>query len=83
MASHMGLIEDADPQRHWWMVEMPDNRSDRPARTLLQHGDVAVWGGVDRLRFHGVLPLADVPHPKLGSQRINLTLRRAGSNQAY
>ena len=58
------------------------NRSDRPARTLLQHGDVAVWGGVDRLRFHGVLPLADVPHPQLGSQRINLTLRRAGSNKA-
>lgn len=58
------------------------NRSDHPARTLLQHGDVAVWGGVDRLRFHGVLPLADVPHPQLGSQRINLTLRRAGSNKA-
>ena len=54
------------------------NRSDRPARATLQHGDVAVWGGVDRLRYHGVLPLADIPHPQLGSQRINLTLRRAG-----
>ena len=53
-------------------------RSDRPARTLLQHGDVVIWGGVDRLRFHGVMPLADTPHPQLGSQRINLTLRKAG-----
>lgn len=53
-------------------------RSDRPARTILNHGDVAVWGGEDRMRFHGVLPLADIPHPQLGSQRINLTLRKAG-----
>lgn len=51
-------------------------RSDRPARTILNHGDVAVWGGVDRMRFHGVLPLGDIPHPQLGSQRINLTLRK-------
>ncbi|EZQ17105.1 alpha-ketoglutarate-dependent dioxygenase [Halopseudomonas bauzanensis] len=53
-------------------------RSDRPSRTILNHGDVAVWGGVDRMRFHGVLPLADIPHPQVGSQRINLTLRKAG-----
>jgi alkylated DNA repair protein (DNA oxidative demethylase) len=54
------------------------NRSDRPSRTLLNHGDVVVWGGVDRLRFHGVLPLANIPHQQLGNQRINLTLRKAG-----
>lgn len=53
-------------------------RSDRPARTTLNHGDVVVWGGEDRLRFHGIMPLADIPHPQLGSQRINLTLRKAG-----
>lgn len=53
-------------------------RNVRPGRILLQHGDVAVWGGADRLRFHGVLPLADGLHPRLGRQRINLTLRRAG-----
>ena len=53
-------------------------RSDRPARTVLHHGDVVVWGGVDRLRFHGVMPVEDVPHPLLGRQRVNLTLRRAG-----
>ena len=31
--------------------------ADKTARVLLQHGDVVVWGGVDRLRHHGVLPL--------------------------
>lgn len=53
-------------------------RQDRCARVLLQHGDVAVWGGADRLRFHGILPLAQGDHPVVGRQRINLTLRRAG-----
>ncbi len=53
-------------------------RADRPAKVPLQHGDVVVWGGVDRLRFHGVLPLKGDPHPLLGGQRINLTLRKAG-----
>jgi alkylated DNA repair protein (DNA oxidative demethylase) len=32
-------------------------RSDRAARITLSEGDVVVWGGVDRLRYHGVLPL--------------------------
>ena len=53
-------------------------RSDRTARVPLQHGDVVAWGGVDRLRFHGVLPLKDATHPLLGAQRINFTFRRAG-----
>jgi alkylated DNA repair protein (DNA oxidative demethylase) len=53
-------------------------RTDKAARVALRHGDVVVWGGADRLRFHGVLPLKDHPHPLLGSQRINLTLRKAG-----
>ncbi|MBG6078067.1 alkylated DNA repair protein (DNA oxidative demethylase) [Polaromonas sp. CG_9.11] len=53
-------------------------RSDRPARWRLAHADVAVWGGVSRLAFHGVAPLADGEHPRLGRQRINLTFRRAG-----
>lgn len=53
-------------------------RSDRPARARLYHGDVVVWGGEDRLRYHGVAPLLDAPHSLLGRQRINLTLRRAG-----
>lgn len=53
-------------------------RAGRPLRVPLHHGDVVVWGGVDRLRYHGVLPLADGPHAVLGGLRINLTFRRAG-----
>ena len=54
------------------------NRADKAQRIRLRHGDVLVWGGPSRLRFHGVLPLADGEHTLLGRQRINLTLRRAG-----
>ncbi len=53
-------------------------RTDRAGRVPLVHGDVVVWGGADRLRFHGVAPLKDQPHALLGAQRINLTLRQAG-----
>ena len=53
-------------------------RSARSQRVSLFHGDVVVWGGVDRLRYHGVLPLKDGQHPQLGAQRINFTLRMAG-----
>ena len=52
-------------------------RSDRPLRVALVHGDVVVWGGPARLRFHGVAPLKDGEHPLLGRRRINLTFRRA------
>ncbi|QEI06652.1 DNA oxidative demethylase AlkB [Pigmentiphaga aceris] len=53
-------------------------RSDKAQRVPLQHGDVVVWGGVDRLRFHGVLPLKPASHPVLGEKRINITFRKAG-----
>lgn len=53
-------------------------REDKTQRVSLFHGDVTVWGGVDRLRFHGVLPVKSNPHPVLGEQRINLTFRKAG-----
>jgi alkylated DNA repair protein (DNA oxidative demethylase) len=53
-------------------------RSDKTLRIPLNHGDVAVWGGEDRLRYHGVMPLKENPHPLLGTQRLNLTFRRAG-----
>lgn len=52
-------------------------RKDKPARVLLTHGDVAVWGGPARLRYHGILPLKAGHHPVLGEQRINLTFRKA------
>lgn len=52
-------------------------RQDKPIRVPLMHGDVAVWGGPARLRYHGVMPLKDDCHPLLGAQRINLTFRKA------
>ena len=52
-------------------------RADPVLRVPLRHGDVVVWGGPARLRFHGVLALADGCHPQLGAVRLNLTLRRA------
>ncbi|WP_332778159.1 DNA oxidative demethylase AlkB [Polaromonas sp.] len=50
-------------------------RSDRPGRHWLAHGDVVVWGGAARLAYHGVAPLADGHHARLGRRRINLTFR--------
>jgi alkylated DNA repair protein (DNA oxidative demethylase) len=52
-------------------------RADKTVRYRLQHGDVVVWGGLSRLVFHGVAPLADGEHALLGRRRINLTFRRA------
>ncbi len=54
-----------------------EQRGDPAQRFALRHGDVAVWGGAARLRFHGVLPLKDGDHPRLGGRRINLTFRKA------
>jgi len=54
-------------------------RSDKCQRIPLLHGDMVIWGGVDRLRFHGVLPIKPGYHPRLGERRINLTFRVAGS----
>ncbi len=53
-------------------------RKDRPLRVPLEHGDVVVWGGPARLRYHGVAKLDESSHPFAGAARINLTLRRAG-----
>jgi len=52
-------------------------RSDPTRRVALVHGDVVVFGGESRLRYHGILPLADGVHPLLGAVRINLTFRKA------
>lgn len=52
-------------------------RKDRPLRVPLAHGDVVVWGGPARLRYHGVAKLDESQHPFAGNARINLTLRRA------
>jgi alkylated DNA repair protein (DNA oxidative demethylase) len=52
-------------------------RADKTIRVPLEHGDVVVWGGPARLRYHGVVPLKAGHHPLLGGQRINLTFRKA------
>ncbi|WP_144629966.1 DNA oxidative demethylase AlkB [Bordetella genomosp. 13] len=53
-------------------------REDATQKVPLFHGDVVVWGGADRLRYHGVQPVREAEHPELGRLRINLTFRRAG-----
>ena len=52
-------------------------RADKPAQVPLRHGDVVVWGGPDRLRYHGVKPLEEGVHSLVGGYRINLTFRKA------
>jgi alkylated DNA repair protein (DNA oxidative demethylase) len=54
-----------------------NSRGDRPRRIKLESGDVVVWGGPDRLVYHGVAPLADGDDPLTGNCRINLTFRKA------
>ena len=52
-------------------------RSDPTVSIRLHHGDVTVWGGPSRLRYHGVAPIRKGSHELTGSSRINLTFRRA------
>ncbi|MGC8121060.1 DNA oxidative demethylase AlkB [Marinobacter sp. VGCF2001] len=86
----MGLHQDKDEQDFAWPIVSVSlglpvmfqfgglRRSDRPERILLEHGDVIVWGGPARLRYHGVLSLKPGEHPVTGSARYNLTFRKAG-----
>ncbi|RUO72954.1 DNA oxidative demethylase AlkB [Idiomarina ramblicola] len=53
-------------------------RSQKYQKFQLQHADALVWGGNDRLRYHGVQQLKDDVHPITGRCRINLTIRQAG-----
>lgn len=53
-------------------------RTDATKRILLEHGDVIVWGGPSRMRFHGVKPLKPGSHPLTGPYRYNLTFRKVG-----
>ena len=66
----LGLLWGGILSWEWLTVE-------EPARVPLLHGDVVVWGGPSRLRFHGVAPIADGWHERLGACRINLTFRKA------
>lgn len=54
-----------------------DQRATKPLRMRLESGDVVVWGGPARLRFHGVDTLAQGVHDLTGSCRYNLTFRKA------
>lgn len=53
-------------------------RSDSVSYHLLEHGDVVIWGGIDRLRFHGIQPLKLGHHRLTGQMRYNLTFRDTG-----
>jgi len=50
-------------------------RKDPQQRVPVVHGDVVVWGGPSRMRYHGVLPIKDGEHPLTGPRRYNLTFR--------
>lgn len=52
------------------------SRAEATQKVGLEHGDVVVWGGPARLRYHGVSPVKDGEHPLLGRRRINLTFRK-------
>jgi DNA oxidative demethylase len=51
-------------------------RTEKPRHILLEHGDVFVWGGPSRMRFHGVQPLKPGSHLLTGPYRVNLTFRK-------
>jgi DNA oxidative demethylase len=53
------------------------SRGDRARRVRLESGDIVVWGGPNRLAYHGVAPLAEGDDPLTGQCRINLTFRKA------
>lgn len=52
-----------------------DERKNPQRRVQLAHGDVVVWGGPSRMRYHGVLPIREGMHPATGARRFNLTFR--------
>lgn len=85
----MSLHQDKDEKQLQWPVVSVSlglpaiflfggfQRQEKAQRIPLMHGDVVVWGGEDRLRFHGVLPIKPGYHAQLGEQRINFTFRKA------
>nr|WP_282451053.1 DNA oxidative demethylase AlkB [Marinobacter bryozoorum] len=87
--ARMGLHQDRDEQDYRWPVVSVSlglpatflwgglRRGGSPARLVLEHGDVLVWGGEDRLRYHGIAPVPDGRCKVTGHVRYNLTFRRA------
>lgn len=52
-------------------------KEDTIDKILVKHGDVIVFGGKDRLRYHGVDKIKPDNHEIFGDIRINLTFRKA------
>lgn len=57
-------------------------RRDPAVRITLSQGDVVVWGGPSRRRYHGVLPVKAGDDPGDVKCRINLSFRKAGPTGA-
>ncbi len=88
--SRMSLHQDRDERDFGWPIVSVSlglpavfqfgglMRTERPQRVPLEHGDILVWGGPERLRYHGILALRDGIHPLTGAVRFNLTFRHAG-----
>ena len=69
VGAKMSLHQDKDEKDFGWPIVSVSlgvpavflfggmKRSDKAARVKLEHGDVVVWGGAARLRYHGVWAL--------------------------
>jgi len=55
-----------------------EERTQKPTRLRLRHGDVVVWGGPSRLADHGIDALSVGRHPLTGEAHYNLTCRVTG-----
>ncbi|MBB3116021.1 DNA oxidative demethylase AlkB [Corynebacterium bovis] len=85
----MGLHQDRDEESGRWPIVSVSvgltgrfafgghARTDPVRRVDLHSGDVVVWGGVDRFRFHGIDRATGPTDPVFGDHRYNLTLRRS------
>lgn len=51
-------------------------RADGLRRIPLRYGDVVVWSGPARMRYHGITRLKEDYHSAFSRQRINLTFRK-------
>ncbi len=83
----LSLHQDKDGDAAWPIVSLSFGatgrfmwggwqRNDPKKRFLLENGDVLVWGGVDRLRFHGVDRIyPQDPTSPFYPYRYNITLR--------
>ena len=86
---NLGLHQDRDEADHTqpivsFSIGLPARfvlgglkRNDPLQEIELRHGDVFVFGGAARMRFHGILPIKAGYHAATGACRYNLTFRVA------